>query len=100
MAILIRNVAVISYRNQIKLVSAEMGDLLATTAEKFQDDFQPSLNLENQLINQVINKLFWVFPTALYSLLVVFSSRSSSKEVKDEHEKLQAFSQTSLKYMA
>ena len=55
MAVVIRNVAVISYRNQIKPISARMGNLLAIIAEKFQGDFQSSLNLENQSINQLIN---------------------------------------------
>lgn len=60
--------------------------MLATRAEMFQDDFQPSLNLENRLFNQLINQFIWVSLIAFNSVLALFSRRSFPKEDKDEQE--------------
>lgn len=57
---------------------------MAVITEKFQVDFQPSLNLENQLINQLI----WVSLIVLSRVLALFSRSSFPKKDKDEHEKL------------
>ena len=50
MAIVMRNISVIGYRSHLKLVSLGKENLLAIITQKFQDDFQPSLNFHVQSI--------------------------------------------------
>ena len=50
MAIVMRNISVIGYRSHLKLVSPGKENLLAIITQKFQDDFQPSLNFHVQSI--------------------------------------------------
>ena len=50
MAIVMRNISVIGYRNQLKLVSVGKENLLALITHKFQGDFQALLNFHVQSI--------------------------------------------------
>lgn len=53
-----RNISVIGYRNQLKLVSVGKENLLAIITHKFQGDFQASLNFHVQSIKLGFSNIY------------------------------------------